>query len=488
MNKRLSSSFRDPSGFMFCSEGEFYRQVQRSYQSTYELFLHSGLYQKLCDLEYLIPHQEVQKVYPGVEGGGESSAYKVLKPERIPFISYPYEWCFSQLKDAALLSLSIQKLALSYGMSLKDGSAYNVQFFRGKPIFIDSLSFEPYLEGKPWVAYRQFCQHFLAPLALMCYRDIRLNELFLSHSEGIPLDLATNLLPWYSRFKLPLYFHLYLHRKAQERWSSRKEATALASQKFFSRFSFLALIDHLETGIQSLRWNPPASLWSEYYATNATETTTTTITTTTTTRTSEEASYSLAGFEYKKKVLLELLAEKRPQEVWDLGANTGLLSRLASTQGIFTLAFDADPLAVEKNYQEVSKKAEKALLPLRMDCSTPSPAVGWAQEERLSFLERGPAEVVWALALVHHLVFSSGISLERIAYFFARCARQLWIEFIPKEDPQVQKLVASRPVLGIHYELQHFEKVFQVYFCIEKKIPLLPGLRTLYVMQLSKIC
>jgi hypothetical protein len=185
---RLSSSFRDPSGFLFFENGTLFRSVSRLYQQNYDHLIQSGLYNKLVEDDLLIPHREVQ---PPAEAFGKqgnrgtrcgimspySPAYKIIQPEIVPFISYPYEWCFSQLKDAALALIKIQKQALDCNMSLKDASAYNIQFFKGKPILIDTLSFEIYKENQPWVAYRQFCQHFLAPLSLMASRDIRLSQL-----------------------------------------------------------------------------------------------------------------------------------------------------------------------------------------------------------------------------------------------------------------------------------------------------------------------
>ena len=168
---RLSSSFRDPNGFLFYENGTLFRAVNRLYQQNYDYLITSGLYHKLVADNLLVPHREVE-----LPAGKRDDAYKIIQPELVPFISYPYEWCFSQLKDAALTLSSIQKQALKCNMVLKDASAYNIQFFKGKPILIDTLSFEIYKENQPWVAYRQFCQHFLAPLALMAQRDIRLTS------------------------------------------------------------------------------------------------------------------------------------------------------------------------------------------------------------------------------------------------------------------------------------------------------------------------
>ena len=208
----LPSSFRDPDGFLFLHDGCVYRQVNKIFKSSFEQFLESGLYEALVDKRYLLPHIDVtDSVIPR-----RSDCFKLILPQQLAFISYPYEWSFSQLKDAALLTLRIQMIALKYGFSLKDASAYNVQFQDGKPIFIDTLSFEPYIEGTPWSGYQQFCRHFLAPLALMSYVDIDLSKLLISHIDGIPLQLASKLLPLRTHFNYSMQVHLHLHAKMQK--------------------------------------------------------------------------------------------------------------------------------------------------------------------------------------------------------------------------------------------------------------------------------
>ena len=215
---RLSSSFRDPSGFLFTENGTLFRAVSCRYRQHYDHLIQSELYDKLVENKLLIPHKEVDlgtiKHFPG----SREDVYKIIQPERVPFISYPYEWCFSQLKDAALTTLKIQKQALDHGMVLKDASAYNIQFYKGVPLLIDTLSFEIYQENQPWVAYRQFCQHFLAPLALMAARDIRLGQLMRIYIDGVPLDLASGLLSSSSWLKPALLTHIHLHAKAQKRY------------------------------------------------------------------------------------------------------------------------------------------------------------------------------------------------------------------------------------------------------------------------------
>ena len=185
----LPSSFRDPSGFIYQRSGTLYRQVNQRYKKDYDLFVESGLCRFLLDEELLIKHEEIP-----IDLAQTNAAYRVIKPEVIPFVSYPYEWSFSQLKDAALLTLEVQLEAMKYGMSLKDASAYNIQFVRGKPILIDTLSFEEYRHNSPWIPYRQFCQHFLCPLVLMEKTDVRLNQLLRIYMDGVPIDLASKLL------------------------------------------------------------------------------------------------------------------------------------------------------------------------------------------------------------------------------------------------------------------------------------------------------
>ncbi len=219
--------------------------------------MNSGLYESLTNSSLLIPHKEFH-----TEAVQPDDVYKIIKPELIPFISYPYEWSFSQLKEAALITLQIQKKSLEFGMTLKDGSAYNIQFRNGKPIFIDTLSFEKYREGQPWVAYRQFCQHFLAPLSLMANCDIRLGQLLRLDVDGIPLDLASSLLPFRTWLRFSLLSHIHLHGKSQKYFANK---TVSKNGRKMSRLSFLGLVDSLEAAIKKLSWKPKGTEWAEYY-------------------------------------------------------------------------------------------------------------------------------------------------------------------------------------------------------------------------------
>lgn len=453
-SENVPGSFRDPSGFLFWRDGALYRQINFRYKDHYDFFMQSGLYAALVKADWLIPHEEVQ-----LEGQISENAYKIIQPEVIPFISYPYEWSFSQLKQAALRTLAIQKRAIAYGLSLKDCSAYNIQFRQGKPVLIDTLSFERYQEGRPWVAYRQFCQHFLAPLALMRYTDIRLNQLFRVYIDGVPLDLASTLLPFRTRLKFSLLMHLHLHAKSQQRFAGK---TVKVRENSVSRQALLGIIDNLETAIRSLTWQPKGTEWAEYY---------------------EDTNYSVEALQHKKQLVAEFLDKVRPQNVWDFGANVGMFSRIASEKGIPTIAFDIDPGAVEKLYLDCLRQREIRILPLLLDLTNPSPGIGWQHQERMSLLERGPADMGLALALIHHLAISNNVPFHDIADFFRKICHTLIIEFVPKHDSQVQRLLVTREDIFAEYTQQAFERVFTTYFTIQETVPMRASERTLYLMQ-----
>jgi len=256
---RLASSFRDPNGFLFSRDGVVYRQINQSYSENYQQLFDSGLYAALTEQGLLLPHQEAELLSPASD-----QAYLVICPEQLEFISYPYEWSFSQLQDAALVTLAIQKKALEYGMSLKDCSAYNIQFVHGKPKLIDTLSFELYPEGSPWVAYRQFCQHFLAPLALMMYCHIGLIQLMRSYIDGIPLDLVSALLPKRTRINLGLALHIHLHSSAQMRFSDKAVDKSTIRRKM-TKTQMLGLIDSLENLVRKMKLKSNRTEWADYY-------------------------------------------------------------------------------------------------------------------------------------------------------------------------------------------------------------------------------
>ncbi len=458
---RVSGSFRDPSGFVFLRDGVLCRQINRVYREDYDLLMSSGLCSSLTSDGLLVEHEETDAApaQPDI-------AYKIIVPKRVPFISYPYEWPFSAFKAAALATLEIQQKALEFGMTLKDASAYNIQFVDAKPVLLDTLSFEGYREGEPWVAYRQFCQHFLAPLVLMALKDVRLGQLLRVFIDGIPLDLASGMLARRTRFSFGIGLHIHMHAKSQARHADdavKKLSQRTAPKGKMSKRALLGLIDSLRSLVGKLSLKPADTEWGEYY---------------------DGTNYSEDSMKTKYRIVEELLEKSQPlRNVWDLGANTGFFSRIASDRGIPTVAFDIDPAAVEKNYLACVAEGEHNLLPLVLDLANPSPSLGWHNQERDSLIERGPADAVLALALIHHLAISNNVPLPMLADFFASVCHSLIIEFVPKSDSQVQRLLATREDIFPDYTESGFETAFKRRFNIDGARPVAGTERTLYLMK-----
>lgn len=452
---RLGGSFRDPSGFVYTREGDLLRQINPSAEADYRALINSGLYAELRDAGLLVPHDEVD-----LSLAATSEARVILRPERIVTISYPYEWSFSQLKDAALVTLEIQRRALSRGMALKDASAYNIQFHQGSATFIDTLSFEPYEEGAPWVAYRQFCRHFLAPLALMSLVDIRLGQLMRASLDGIPLDLASALLPRKTRFKFGLAMHIHVHGKMENRKATTSVTAPVAK---LPKNALLGLVDSLQKQIDRLTWEPKGTQWADYYQDN---------------------NYSSSAMKAKHEIVARMVDRMDgPKRLWDFGANTGEFSRIAAAKGIEVVAWDIDPAAVELAYRKVKDKKEINLLPLQQDLMNPSANLGWAEHERDSLLKRGPVDGLFALALIHHLAIANNVPLADIFAYFAQVARFAVVEWVPKEDSQVERLLASREDVFPSYTQKGFETALCGHFEIVESAPIPDSKRTLYLLR-----
>lgn len=438
------SSFRDPDGFVFYHNNAVYRAIHPSYKSTWDYLTVQPFFKELIAAGKLPSFEEVPAsgLPPAAAG-----SYQVLKVQEIPFISYPGEWSFEQLKKAALLTLQIQKKALAANLTLKDASSYNVQFAGSKALFIDLFSFDMYTEGDPWAAYGQFCRHFLGPLLLGAYGLRDLQSLFVTHIDGVPLPLASALLPWRSRLNLLAYTHIHLHARFENKHAGNKEVRPTALR--ISKARSLAMVEHLEQGIKKLKLPQKATNWTDYYHT---------------------CSYNEAGLAAKKAFVEKHLAAPGRKLCVDLGANTGEFSELAARHSDYVLACDSDMEVV----RDIQKKKLENVLALRIDLGNPTPAYGWNGSERKAFMERAAkADLVMALALMHHLCIGNNVPLPQLASFFAGFAGQVLIEFVPKADPQVKKLLVTRRDIFKDYSEERFRAEFSRYytFADEQAIP-----------------
>ena len=441
------ASFRDPSGNVIHYKNEIYRIINHNYKNEFDHFIKSGLYQKLISENLIVEYNEDDTIQIKSDF---DNFYKIIKQEKIHFISYPYEWSFDMLKDAALTILRIQKICLEFGMSLKDASAYNVQFHNGKPILIDTTSFEMYQDG-PWKAYRQFCEHFLAPLALMSKKDVRLFQLLLSNIDGIPLDIAAEIIPKSTFTNFGLAAHIHAHAKAQKHYEDKK----VKKQKL-RKIQLLGIIENLKSTINNLKINQETE-WANYY---------------------NDTNYSDIAEKEKCIIVKNFLKKCSSEMVIDLGANDGRFSEIAA-ENSYVVSMDIDPIAVNNNYLKYNPK----IIPIVTNLANPSPAIGWNNNERKSLFDRIKNNTCIALALIHHLRITHGIPLENQFEVFSKIAKFLIIEFVPKEDSQVKRLLQNRDDVFDDYDIKTFERVAFKNFENIEYLEVKDSLRKIYLMK-----
>ena len=431
------ASYRDTSGFVFKHNGQVYRYVHPNYQMHYAQLMQSGLYDELVKKGSLIAHEEITETdkFNFTDG-------KVVLPEQLPFISYPYEWSFDMWKDAALLTLQIATTSLKKGMILKDATPFNIQFYKGKPIFIDTLSFENYEEGKPWIAYRQFSECFLAPLLLMHYCHPDTGKLFAVYPNGIPMDILVNLLPKRSKWNMNTFLHVHLQAKF-----SGKQKQKTGSENNFSKQKLGLLIKGLESFVQKLSPKKIKTAWDDYYTD------------------------TILGDDYlaAKTTLVKSFSNFIDfKTVIDLGANDGHFSLLFGDDKN-VIATDADSNCINELYLKIKKEGIPNILPLVNNLTTPSPAIGWANTERESITARLKADLVLALALVHHLAIANNVPLALIAEWLQPMGDNLIIEFVPKTDEKVKLLLQNRKDIFDDYSLENFRSIFAQKYTIVKE-------------------
>lgn len=456
-------SFRDHAGAVLDGEECVYRAINHSFAPVWDAVCASGFFESPAARESIISFREIEPL-PGV--------WKTLASPRLPFISYPYEWCFGQLKTAALHTLDVFDAALEKGLWLRDATAYNIQFQGGKPIFIDLLSFEPRKKSKPWPAYRQFCSFFLGPLALMSKKSSLCGRFLRDWIEGLPLELVSSLLPFSTYLSPSLAMHLHYHARLQKQYEDPRKAAEKVKHLRLSENAAQNLSRALRIAVEGLKLPRSISTeWGDYY---------------------NDTNYSQIAADFKKdkidKIVGGLQGEKNLAV--DIGANTARYSSFLADSFKQVLAVDIDYLAIEKLWAHVTENKISNLLPLVMDLCNPSPAIGWDNSERESFQQRCKADYLSALAVIHHLVFSGGIPLPVLAKGFAHLIRPggtAVIEWVPLEDSQVQRLLASREYVGQEYSLDYFLKSFSIWFNLVEIQPIQDSRRQLAVFHRKEI-
>ena len=455
-----TGSFRDPGGRIFFKNGRVFRTVSETAAADFEFTEASGLIPRLEKKGMLAASKKVNKSVLGATG---KTARYVLEHDKIPFVSYPYEWPPALLKTAALLQLEILTMALDYGVTLSDASAYNVQFIGARPIFIDRLSFIPYQEGQIWQGYKQFCEQFLFPLMLVAYCGVPYHAWYRGALEGIPLEAIACLLPFSKNFSPGVFKHVTLQNLMQRKAGSITRPEDAGSLKKFHLAKNLyranltnmrKLVAGLETHCKCL------GEWRDYELDNT---------------------YAAAEAKTKKAFVTDYCKKKKPKILWDMGCNTGVYSRAALAAGAgYVVGFDGDLGALEL---AAAGTLGRDLLPLYMNFANVSPSQGWLQKEREGLEKRQGADGILALALVHHLAISGNIPLDQVVGWLTGLAPAGVIEFVPKGDPMVQRLLLLREDIFPDYDLAHFEKYLKSKAKIVKTEKICSSGRTLYWYQ-----
>ena len=455
-------SFRDPDSRVLTSEGRVFRLLSERGLSDWNALQESGLFEALVDEGKLVATSEAEldvpaeTLYSGIAG--------VLEHERIPFVSYPYEWTFSMLRDAALLQLELVRRAIGAGMILKDSSPYNVQFHGARPIFVDVGSFEELREGEAWAGYRQFCMLFLYPLLLQAWKGIPFQPWLRGSVDGITPQECRALLSRRDLFRRGAFTHVALHSRLEGRYDSgdadvKKELKAAG----FHKELIVANVRKLEKLVSNLRWQPTTSTWSEYALTTT---------------------YSEGDAERKTEFVARAVESERPKLVWDLGCNEGHHARLAAMTADYVVALDADAVVVDRLYEALRSEGSEKILPLVMNLVDPSPGLGWQGLERRPLPGRGTPDLTLCLALVHHVVISGNVPVRDFVDWLHGLSSALVIEFPAPDDPMVQRLlVRKRPHDHPDYTREWFEQCLGERFDVIRTERLESGTRTLFHAQ-----
>jgi hypothetical protein len=448
-------SFRDPESRVFYAGDQVYRALSADGLSDFEALQAAGLLDdaRIVGTE-LVQNGAIDRSLLVHEPAG------VLRHERIPFVSYPYEWTFSMLKDAALLQLDLLLEALGHDLVLKDSSPYNVQFKGARPVFVDVGSFERLREGEPWIGYRQFCMLYLYPLLLQALKDVPFQPWLRGSIDGITPAQMRSLMSLRDRFRRGMFSNVFLHARLEARYADRAEEVRRDVKRVYRKELFVATVRKMRKLVERLSWDPPEGVWTAY---------------------GERNSYTDADAGRKDDFVRQVATSREWGLVWDIGANNGRYSRIAAEGARTVLAIDADQGPVELLYRDLRAEGDERILTLAMNLADPSPGLGWRGLERRALPDRGKPELVLALALIHHVAITANVPVREFVDWLASLGSALVIEFPTREDPMVRKLLtAKREGLHPDYELDYFERTLAEAFEVERSERLESGTRVLY--------
>lgn len=432
----MNGSFRDPSGYVYEHEGRVFRTITGHAVEEYCFVRDNGILDELFSAGVLVRAKEVDPREAGIEDDADMRL--VVEHPRLDFVSYPYEWPFEALKAAALHHLDLQIRLFGQGIVLSDATAYNIQFRGAQPTFIDLLSLRRYREGEYWTGYRQFCEQFLNPLLLRALTGIPYNEWYRGRMEGILAEDLSRALPLSKKFSPRTFAHVVMHGRLQSSGAAESNEKIIKPAGL-SKNAYLGILHQMHAWISGLTpkgKNP--TVWQDYV---------------------DSHSYSDDEYRKKKQIVSEFVTATQPRMLWDFGCNTGEFSETALESGAKSVVgFDFDHGALDAAFQR-ARSRDLNLLALLQDATNPSPSQGWNQAERDGLASRRSSDGLLGLALIHHLVIGKNIPLGAAIEWLSGLAPCGVIEFVPKEDPMVQRMLAHREDIfhGYSYERFHDE-------------------------------
>jgi hypothetical protein len=458
---RIPGSFRDPSGYVFFRDGRIFRAIDDQCHDVLQGLDGSGRLVDLVEQSLIVPTRFVVDAELSESLCAEHPGYRQFLEHQVLWpITYPYEWSVSMLADAGAQTIDLQLRLLAEGCSLKDGTAYNIQFDRGRPKFIDLASIERPRRLDLWFALGQFSQMFLFPLLLCRHSGWDLRSYFQASLGGRDVEQVARGFGWFKLLYPSLLLDVTLPRFLT-RWADKSDrgwSGTLDSPRGNQRAQ-IANLQRLRRKILRLAAGyRPRGVWSDY---------------------THICNYDTEAEQAKKKLVEEFLQSTQPRQVLDLGCNTGDYSRIAAACGAEVVAADADHDAIEVLYRRL-RKEPAAISPMVIDLGNPSPGLGFMNRERPAFLERVRADCVLVLALLHHLLVSGNLSLDAISEMMASMTRRdLVLEFIPTDDSMFRRLMKFRVDLFGYLTLDSVREAFSKRFVLLKEEPIPNSKRTL---------
>ena len=452
-------SFRDRTARVFYHQGRIFRGLTEAASREWQALSATSFFQRFTATGGIVSTEQRELSAVPISATDQQWS-AVLEHERIPFVSYPYEWPFGMLKDAALLQLDLVLAALDEGMSLKDASAYNVQWKGASPVFVDVASFRSRPAGEPWVGYRQFCQMFLYPLLLQAYRGVPFHAWMRGNLDGIDADVCLRMLSARDYLRPGVLAHVVLQAKAQRAYAgTRRDVRADLRAAGFDTRLIKANAARMRALVAGLTWKPEASTWSDYI---------------------QCGHYAEADAAQKREFVRSVAALREWSLAWDLGCNVGTFSRIVAERAKYVVAMDADHVAVERLYQALKAEGARTILPLVVNVTDPSPDLGWRNLERKRLSGRGRPELVLSLALIHHVVIGGNIPMAEFLDWLRALDADVVIEFVTREDPMVKTLLRNKEDQYGDYHQEVFERELAARFAIANRQPLGSGTRIMY--------